>query len=844
MALFAGEDLIDVASPDGRVLKLPRSLVPQTMLPQQIGAPAPFTDEIAGAAPSVEIPSLTGGAAPVLDASGAIAPQIPTPSPQPSRAELQLPPVDTAAIEKRQAAQARQQAAQARAQAQYTASPAGQMDAANGGQQDAYAQEAAAVKEAAIADAAGQVAQAEAKEAWNTKIDQAIGDRAIALADQAQREQAKYAEVESLSKKIANTKIDRSADHPIIAAVGIALAGLGSAMKGESTNPALEVYWKAIDRKVAAQMADLDQMAKVYGMTKDELVSLKDAGQSRLALHNTLIAAELDKSNRHLDALATRTSSDKTKANIPVLQAQIAQRSAAARTAAVQAKLEYEQKERQHAEAQKTQRYGIAVQDRHAKEQEKIQRDGMVLDWDKAQLQAGAVAGDAQAKARLKRIDDNQTRGLKDLKSNTPLYTAAGVAKMRQAEKLEASAAKLDPWDTATPQKAAQLRQDAAQLRDEAGTYDIALARDTTNANKVMAGYAATRSVLGTINRINQLVKDNGRVWVSKGEGQAAIDTLYSELAAEIKDALQLGAWDKGSAALVENIVGRSPTGEWDTSAVYNAIKRRYGQGDGNALRKLDEFGTQLKMRTASEVMASSQNLDRGMNPDDLFEQPRRPVESTDEAQASAAFRQQTPLEREQEIRNRGAVSSAIHTTGRLIESGARGLVGVGIERAGTNDDVADKAANSGGKYPGLSKDQAAWADRLITKSLGSPSSADPAGDQLVQEVLNAAYDRPGFANALAQTVQNNAPHVYNRLRPLVPVGSPLDDYLAATERAALGAAQAEPAPLAAVAVTDDVAYKALAAKATTPGPQQEEARKLLEPVIIERARRRAEGAR
>ena len=35
MALFQGEEMVDVTTPDGRTLTLPRSLVPQSMMPQQ-----------------------------------------------------------------------------------------------------------------------------------------------------------------------------------------------------------------------------------------------------------------------------------------------------------------------------------------------------------------------------------------------------------------------------------------------------------------------------------------------------------------------------------------------------------------------------------------------------------------------------------------------------------------------------------------------------------------------------------------------------------------------------------------------------------------------------------------
>ena len=161
MAIFQGEELVDVQTPDGRTLKLPRSLVPASMLPQQapaqaIGAapgvpnaaPQGFTDETAYNAGPPMPESVTGGALPTEDVQ-----QLPNVQPAPPQ-DYNLGTVDTKKLEGQRKQQVAQQAKAAKAQAAYASSPQGQQAQASGQVQGALGEEKQAQAQAADVDAA------------------------------------------------------------------------------------------------------------------------------------------------------------------------------------------------------------------------------------------------------------------------------------------------------------------------------------------------------------------------------------------------------------------------------------------------------------------------------------------------------------------------------------------------------------------------------------------------------------------------------------------------------------------------------------------------------------------
>lgn len=819
MALFEGEEMVDVQTPDGRTLKMPRSIVPAAMLPQQIGqAPAGFTDEVA-----YNVGEPPPEAALARDAVGAMLAPVGAVAQSAGAAvgDAGAKPAAVAGdiVEKAPTTQQyKQQQMQAKQQAAYASSPQGQMDRANRGVQNAAQSQQDAITAQAVAEGAQQKAIGEIQSKRNDQIDKIFAQQAVQANANFEAEQKKTAEVTRMRDKIAGTKIDRSLDHPLIAAIGIALAGVGSAMKGESTNPALDMVFKVIDRKVQAQMEDLDIMGKNYGLKKDELDELKSMGQRKLELYNTMMAAEAQKAARQIEATMSLTADPIIQARAKAAAAEVAKFAADKTAEATRWGLDYQQRD-QHQKSQiALGRAQLAESRRATNLHADLTREGYAVDLLKQDKANNGAMSAEQAKLLAKQQENVSTRGLKDLKTNTMLYTRAGLAKHAQAKKLEERAAGLDPWAADTPAKKQELAQEAQRLRQEADTYDVAIARDPVAANKVMASYAATKSLMGSIDRVNQLARENGRAWIEKGGGQAAIDTLYSTMAAEIKDAIELGAWDKGSAALVEGIIGKSPTSGWDTSTMVQVLKGKFGQDPNNALTKLNEFGTRLKAKTAAAVIASSENLDRGMNPDELFESAKVAAAETPEAKAVAAFSEQTPTERANEVENRSTLSSAAHAIGRYFTGEAKK----------SNQDVAREAQESPSnsvKYVGLTKAQEKAYDTLWNQYMrggANDPDAQRAGELLVQKVLENAEKRPELAIALGRALQDNGGALYTQVMQQLPPDSTVAQSLNSVAMAQAGAAMDDDARLVASAKAGDTASRQqLARLASTKGPKQ-----------------------
>ncbi len=421
MALFPGEELIPVTTPDGRTLQLPRSAVPASM---QVAASPPVSDEIAGAPGAAqELPSVLGGFTRSEENPGD-QPGYGFQGPEYGTTPIQNGPdfkagvVDIKAIQKQQladkakaAADAKKQAKADKAAAAYNASPEGKLANAQARQDAAQTAEQGAVLNAADLEAAEQATVANAMHDRNEILDRKYAERAAGMQEEARAQEEKLNEVTALRKKIADTKIDRSLDHPVLTAIFAGLAGLGKAMNqkaaGETMEPdTLDLIYKIIDRKVNAQMADLDKMGKIYGMTKDELDLLKDKSKNRLEMYNAMIAGETDKAIRQVQEITARSASAKTKANAQVIIAQLQQRAADKTLEATRWGLDFDQKERQHKEAQATQRYGISVQKYGIDTNAQLRREELWADLQKTLAADRARGDEATMKARLE--DDKE----------------------------------------------------------------------------------------------------------------------------------------------------------------------------------------------------------------------------------------------------------------------------------------------------------------------------------------------------------------------------------------------------------------------------------------------------
>lgn len=816
MALFQGEDMVDVTTPDGRTLTLPRSIVPTSMMPQMA---VPGVAPSGSGVPAGALPPPPNGAPPTELAPTLPSPDAPTTGATVEEGEPTIkntagtgsvtmgePTVRT----ERQVAQ--DDARAAKAKAAYDASPAGKMANAEAQQTNALGAEAQAMYGASDLEAAEQDTVADALHTRNEQLDKLFAARNTEAQAAAQAEEKKAGEVSTLRTKIANTKIDRHADHPILAAIFAGLAGLGSAIKHEKIDT-LDILYKAIDRKVAAQEADLDRMAKTYDMTKDELAMLKEQSKSKLQMHNTMIAGETEKAVRQIEELTARSSSEKTKANAQVMIAQLQQRAADKSMDAMRWGLDYDQKTQ--AEKNQNSRFYSDLgfrQKAHADDMQ-IDREKIAADLEKALAADRASGNMAEYKERLQAAKDVAEKGMKGV-DNDYLYTPEGRTQLDQAKQLEDQAQQLEEAGKTDQmafnvkggqQAVALMRQKAAVLRGNARTFGVVQARNAEQAGKMSEKYAAAQSMMDTIDEIKILYDQVGRGYIAKDKGQQALQAKYKLLSVKGKEAWQLGAWDKGSAVLTEGILGRDPTEGWDTGNLANALGIEAGNDPEGFKSRLDAVAQSLDQDVRSQVAKNSNWDGKG----DLF--THKTAHQPDQIdQASSTL---TQARSGVELQN---------------DADATGTVGKVARKVGYpfSPSAADEAAGAQSpRYPGLSRDQEKPFDTLLqaTKS-PDPKVRQQAIDELAAKAINSADKRPDFAVPYMQNLREYAPDAYAKARAAMPRGTKTDEVISMDEKLRAGAGVTPTDNLAASVVNsikpdgtvgDEAGYRELARRAS-----------------------------
>lgn len=819
MALFEGEDLVDVTTPDGRTLKLPRTVVPAGMMPPQPppepqSGPVDFTDPtVYSSIPEQPVPSVTAGMTIAPDGS-VTQPPAPVETPAPPR-EIPMPkvavPSTPAEVARANRAYDQKQAKAAKTQAAAQNSPQGQMSGAEAQTQNAIDAQKAAAADMSTVEAAAQDILANAQAEHNAKIDKHLGDQAAAANAAMQAEEAKRVEIDGLRKKIAGTKINRKSDHPIINALGIALANIGAAMNGDKSAPGLELFWRALDRKVAAQMADLDLMEKTYGLEKDSLAALKDTNGRRLETFNTLISGEVDKAKRHLEEIAAKSASDKTRASAKMLIAQLDERGAAAHQDAVRWGLEYNQRAQQHKDQMGLGWFNAKENKRQNIASESLRREEMYLDWQKY-LGNVKASGDAEAyKAQLKMSDEVSKRGVRDMNGDLFL-TPAGRQQMEAAKQLEDQAAQIEEAGKADPMgfsvkngaaRVAMMREKAAQLRGEAQITGAAVARNDTEAIAVSNMISSGQSVVQLIDGIKQIAAEAGRGALNRTDAQVKLRAMFQQLKPGLKEAWQLGAWDKGSAALVESIIGADPTSEWNAGALGAVLGRKMYEDPKAFMGGLDSVAEDLERKAKNKLVGIGVKF--GTKDKVLGRTAAMPV--TPEGAASAAISQgQTPVEQANGLRDAGPAS---FITDRF--------------RFTSREDKADAAEQSGSmKYQGLDTGKQEQGFDTLMKAYKSGDAK--AGDALVAKTL-AEQARPELATSLAHNLRDYAPDLYVKMRAGLKEGSPLDQQLSYEEKTRIGVAQLDTPMLVQQVlvsrtpdgkVTDQEGFKDLSRRATS----------------------------
>lgn len=524
MALYGG-DVGSYTTPSGQVVQMPANLA--TMFPSlqpKVALPAPPPPGQIGAGPDA-----AAGMLPPTGGPGGPPPGAPDPMtalPLPAGTSPTWTPQDSAELAKQtQAAKQAQADAELQAlskrqrttpalkkEAGFTAQDSGQpatqtnpdgtvaakpltnadlqkMGVAGGANAALAAEEerkkAIEGKGAAEADqAAKQAAAMKANEEANAKRLEA--ERAEADRRQAQIDQHNQ-ELMDQAKKIANTKIDRSVDHPWLTAIGVALATLGTAMQNRDAmlaaafrgapapapieNPGLKAMYAAIDRKVAAQMQDLDNQKSAYELQSKAVTNERGIMKDRLDQMAANRIGWIEQAKQEMERIGKETS-------VPVIKANVALGIADASREQAKTMIEAQDrfKTQQSADAARAQQMTIAkMSDATARRGQDLQliehREAIDAQNQRtaAEIAQKLVSeGKAAAAARVKMVGE---QGIRDPRTGNWMMNQAGQDKMKQADAAEAQARA-----ATDPAQAAKLNEQAKALRESALTNDAEIA--------------------------------------------------------------------------------------------------------------------------------------------------------------------------------------------------------------------------------------------------------------------------------------------------------------------------------------------------------------------------------
>ena len=772
---------------------------PQTKVGSSMPGVYSSPDEVLGMAPPPGVASVTGQAAPVADPNAV----------SPSQGDFKAGTGETAAKE------IKARAAPVKGKPAPTPTEGLQQDGYGGAlndQEGALGGIARAQMGTATAESLGQEAVAGTIAQRNAEIDKKVAAKQQAAQADLFKIEKVNADFEAGYKKFANTKIDRSIDHPVMAGIGAILSGLGMAMmgRGADENPAIKALYTAIDRKVAGQMQDLDKQGKALGMQKEHIQGLRSLASDKQAFHNLLIAGETEKAARVMEEIGARTTVETIKTKALEGAAALRLRAADYKMAAVDKQVDSDHKtrDRQEREASNKRQVGLGYLQlkegaRQFDAEQVYKREKMDADLAGEIARANAAGKTDRAKLFADAAKMNNERGVGDPAGNY-LLQPQGKKMMQEADKLEAQAAKVAEKN---PQAAEVMRQKASGIRAEVladenngvwrmGSNDASAKMATTIADGGQA--------VKLMQEIKQLAAANGKEWLTTTVGRATIQAKVTALTMRLKNAWGLGVLSKQDTALISQGTSGDPTTMDAKQLAFELTDGIIGTDGEGYQGRLDALSADIK---GGILKSARRNKFRG-DAKDFFDADEK-VADTDDADYRGIYKDKTTDEALEGASGKGVAGSA--------KRGAQNLI------YGHDD---HDAINSKGEFEGsaLTKDAAESADRLIARAKG--------GDQKAIDLLRNAVDdpnKPAHAGAIGAKVREKLPEVYKTTQASKQQVDPnrelpmIDGRLVRIE------------DLASAATIDQASFAQLAKIAGQGDPY---AKKLLEGVTNHRARR------
>lgn len=755
MALFGG-NMISVTTPDGRQVTMPADLAASFPALQPVAPPVPPT-----VAQPLEIPS-------------APQPQPFTPQDQADLAAMQppvQPPVQSVTQPQPQPApQPRgpvtRPSAATDAGAPNTPQPVTEAQLAKMGASGAANRElqaadeqSAAVKRQGEALANQATAVGDAMAAADQHAEQLLQKRQQEAEQWQQQLQAKTDEYFRNAKAIADTKVDRSVEHPVLAAIGVVLRGIGGAMQGKDGTDVMDPLYKAIDRKVAAQMQDLDKRRGDLGIQRDALGMQRQQGMDRLQELNTYRLAYLEQAKRQIQTIEKQTSSDVIRANSQIAQANIARDQAGIVGTAQQRWQAQKNAEDARAQSAAQHAQSIALTRRG---QDMQQRESDLNREERRQEKADAIAAQLLAsgqKAAAERVKQNAEQGIGDPTSGEFLVQPEQQKLASEITKNEADAKKFS--EAAASEKDASKKEDllqraqmasqkADQIRGEVKVWHVGSPEERKKLSTLVA---SSQTIASTADEIKQLRKTHGPKWLLSTEGQATMDAKGTALLMALKTAWQLGILSADDTRLLNKATGGNPS-SWTAGDVFDTkVLGDLIEGPG---ARLDSLVSNIEMSTRTELRS------RGFRGEYRLKRDTTAQPSDVQDAAVKTLRGDTPVEAEAGTK-RGVV-------GRAVEGALQPFGEKPADRRARN-----AAESSSTKFPGLSDSQATAADLQLKAYRQGTQSEDPKSKARAEEagglLVSLATDpqRPALRNAMLTTLQTQAPDLYERALAKLP---------------------------------------------------------------------------
>jgi hypothetical protein len=496
--------MTEVTTPDGRRITMPRALAaqfpgltppPEVAQPPALPAAPPppsFTPQ-----DQRDLDKLT--AAPPPDASGApvtMPSQSPPQGPGGPRGPVATPAQETdAGRPNTPGPMTNDQLAKVGTAGAYNASVTAQQG------------ERAAVQRQGEALANQATAVGKVMEAADRHADELLAERARVAQENAAALQAKTEEYQRNAKAVADTKIDRSVDYPVLAALSSALIGIGQAMAGQPID-AMGAVYKAIDRKVAAQMQDLDQKRANLGLQRDALGMQREAGRDRLAEMDTLRLGYIEQAKRQVETIKQQTTSDVVRANADVALANLDQKAADTLGTAVQREQQKREAEANRKQQLMMHQQTVGVQIRGQNLEQK--RFESQLEFQKQKEIDEIATKIATAKGLQKSEVEKKIaeQGVVDPSTGSLILTPEGQKKFADAEKAEAAARAAKD-----PAQAQKLNDYASQLRDSARINDVAFGVNKESAQEAMKVLKNTQNLTNDIDTAKQMLEKGPDAW-------------------------------------------------------------------------------------------------------------------------------------------------------------------------------------------------------------------------------------------------------------------------------------------------------------------------------------------